>query len=371
MEVSHTAATPRSWHAATWLIWAVAAAVSVQLAPSPVYVAIVIGISAVVAASHGLGGALGRAFPVIVGLAAGFGLVRVVLAAATAHLGGTVLFTTPSIDLPRLLGGFTLGGSVELEVVLQASAEAFAIVGLVAAFGAFNAVVSHHELVQTVPRAFYELGLVVIVALAFVPATLESIQSTREADRARTGGRVVRRGRLLRQIVPVLERGMERAISLAESMDARGFGRELSGPAERRSAWLGLGGLVLLGGSFVALVARAGAVAALLGLAGAGALLAAVLAASRASGRPRYRPRHMLAADWAVAGISLLAPIGLGLLGLAGDGSLVWSASPLRWPAVHVVPLLALGALTAPLVVVPPLRRTIATHARPEVKVSA
>jgi len=47
----------------------------------------------------------------------------------------------------------------------------------------------------------------------------------RDADRARTGGKVMRRGRLLRQVVPVLELGLERAVTLAESMDSRAFAR--------------------------------------------------------------------------------------------------------------------------------------------------
>jgi len=372
MEVRSTTASLRSWHAATWLIWAVAAATSVQLAPSPVYVAVVVGIAALVVGSYGLGGALARAFPLLVGIAVVFGLVRVLLTAATTRGVGTVLFTTPAMTLPRILGGFTVGGPVELEVILRVSAEAFAVVGLVAAFGAFNAVVSHYELVQTVPRAFYELGLVVVVALAFVPATLESIQATREADRARTGGRAVRRGRLLRQVVPVIERGMERAISLAESMDSRGFGRELAGHREQSAAWCGLGALALLGGSFVALVARAATTAAGLATGGAVLLAAAVVLASRASGRPRYRARRMGVADWTVAGISLLAPATLGLVGLAGDSSLTWVANPLQWPAVHIAPLVALSALLAPLVLRPPERRSVSAPAvvRVEIGVS-
>ena len=115
--------------------------------------------------------------------------------------------------------------------MLQSLAEGFAIVGVMGVFGAFNSVVSHSELVQSTPRAFYEVGLVVVVGLAFVPSTLAAIHDVREADRARTGGRVVRRGRLLRQIVPVLELGLERAVTLAESMDARGFARAGREPA--------------------------------------------------------------------------------------------------------------------------------------------
>ena len=116
------------------------------------------------------------------------------LTVATTHGVGDILFTTPHFGLPQLLGGFTVGGTVELPIMLQSLAEGFAIVGVMGVFGAFNSVVSHSELVQSTPRAFYEVGLVVVVGLAFVPSTLSAIHDVRDADRARTGGRVVRRG---------------------------------------------------------------------------------------------------------------------------------------------------------------------------------
>ncbi len=128
---------------------------------------------------------------------------------------------------------------------------------MLAVFGAFNAIASHYELVQSSPRAFHELGVVTTVALAFIPSTIESVGAVREADRARTGGQSVRRGRILRSIVPVLERGLERAVSLSESMDARGFGFEGSTRGDQYAGWCGLGALLALAGAFVALVGRA------------------------------------------------------------------------------------------------------------------
>ena len=80
----------------------------------------------------------------------------------------------------------------------------------------------------------------IVVALAFVPSTLAAIHDVRDADRARTGGRVVRRGRLLRQVVPVLELGLERAVTLAESMDSRGFARTGPSPRDRAAGWWGV-----------------------------------------------------------------------------------------------------------------------------------
>ena len=46
-----------------------------------------------------------------------------------------------------------------------------------------------------------------------------------QCGNGKAGGRVVRRGRLVRLTVPILESGLERAMALAESMDARGFAR--------------------------------------------------------------------------------------------------------------------------------------------------
>jgi energy-coupling factor transport system permease protein len=204
--------------------------------------------------------------------------------------------------------------------------------------------VSHHELVQAAPRAFYELGLAVTVALAFVPSTIAAIAAVREADRARTGGHVVRRGRLMRQVVPVLESGMERAVSLAESMDSRGFGRR-STAGEAASGWLGLGALLLLGGCFVALVARARSTALVMALVGGAALVAAVVVSSRASTRTRYRPRRLSAREWVLAAVPWITPTMLAVIGGAAADTLRWPGDVLAVPAVALSPVIALAAL--------------------------
>ena len=337
------------FHALAWLIWAFAAAISLQLAPSPLYVAVVIGVAALVVQVHGSDGPFARAFPVLLTLGVVFMAIRVALTAATTHTGiGTVLFTTPSFTLPQLLGGFTVGGPVEAEILLQAAAEGFVVVGVMAVFGAFNAVVSHYELVQSTPRAFYELGLVVTVALAFVPSTIQAITAVREADRARTGGRVVRRGRLIRQAMPVLESGMERAVNLAESMDARGFAYGGASSLDRVAGWAGFASLLALGGAFVALVGRASLFALVAAAVGGALLLVAVWAASAARHRSRYRPRRFTGADAMMAGISLLAPLGIAALSVGGESTLTWTVSPLEWPGFAVLPMIALAALLAP-----------------------
>src|SRR5438552_11388871 len=272
-------------HAATWIVWAVAAVVSVQLAPNMLYATLVLLLAVLVVEVHGRRTGLARAFPVFLALGAGFGLLRVVLTVATTHGIGKAMVTIPHVTLPRILGGFRVGGTIERPVLYQALADALIIVVVIAVFGAWNAVVSHHEVLQAVPRAFHELGLVVTIALAFVPSTLAALKASREADRARTGGVVVRRGRLVRHAVPVLESGMERAVALAESMDSRGFGHRPAGRSERVAALGTLGGLLGLGGAFVALVGDAPLAAAISSGIGVALVIAAIASASSAAKR--------------------------------------------------------------------------------------
>ena len=346
-------------HAATWAWWALMAVVTVQLAPSPTYVALVVVLAALLVELHGDRGPLARAFPVLVAASALFVVVRVVLTALTTHGGGDVLFRLPQLTLPPIAGGFTVGGTVEATVVLRAATDAFVVVGVVAAFAAFNAVVSHHELVRLAPRAFHEVGLVVTVALAFVPATIATVAAVREADRARTGGRIVRRGRWRRLLLPVLESGMERAMRLAESMDARGFAHGGAGAHERRAGWWALVGLLALSASFAALVSVERTLALVLLVAGALALGWAVLLASRGAGRPRYRPSRPTRRDLVVAGVVALAPVSAALLGAHG-AELAWHVGAQAWPPFDPVALVPLLLLAVP--AVPPLQPTRAVE---------
>jgi hypothetical protein len=73
-----------------------------------------------------------------------------------------------------------------------------------------------------------------------------------------------------------------------------------------------------------------------------------VMLASSGAKRARYRPRRMTSADWLAVGAVLVAPAGLAICSIVGDSSLLWYASPLRWPALHVVPALTLFPLLVP-----------------------
>jgi energy-coupling factor transport system permease protein len=329
--------------------WAIAAAACVQLAPSPVYVALVIAICWLIVEAHAPEGPYRRAFPALIALGVVFGLFRVTIAALTTHNGIDVWFTLPHATMPATLGGFTIGGTVESSVMLQALVSSFTVVGMMAVFGAANALWSHYELVQSTPRAFHELGVVVTVALAFVPATIASVRAVRDADLARTGGHPVRRGRLLRSVVPVLERGLERAVALSESMDARGFGIRGPARAEAEAGWCALLALLALGAAFLAAIGRATTAATVAVLVGIVALGLGVWRGSRGAPRRHYRRRPMTPADWGLVATVALAPIALAVASATGNDTLAWFASPVRWPRFDPLVGLALLPLLAPL----------------------
>ncbi len=120
--VRRTPVTDRHSHpvpALVWLLWAMAAAASVQLAPNPLYVALVVAIAALVVEGHAVEGPLRGAFPVVLLAGVAFATLRLVLTVATTHGTGDVLFTLPQGTLPTILGGFTVGGTVETPVLVR------------------------------------------------------------------------------------------------------------------------------------------------------------------------------------------------------------------------------------------------------------
>ena len=75
-----------SLHSVTWLVWAIAVTVSLQLARNPLLVAITLAVVWLVVETHRRPGSLSRAFPVVLAMAVIFGLLRVALIGLTTPL---------------------------------------------------------------------------------------------------------------------------------------------------------------------------------------------------------------------------------------------------------------------------------------------
>jgi energy-coupling factor transporter transmembrane protein EcfT len=173
-----------------------------MLTTNPFYLAIAWTASWLVYSAHRKQGPQLRSFRIF----AFFGLIA--LATRTA-----LVLVDPLLHVP------ITSSSVALALL-----EGARIATLLCIFGTFNSVSDPHDLLRLSPARLYEPMLAASLALSLAPRTISTVAEVREAQRIR-GANVKRWRTLPSLVVPVLETGMEEAVTLAESMDARGHGR--------------------------------------------------------------------------------------------------------------------------------------------------
>jgi energy-coupling factor transport system permease protein len=263
--------------------------------------------------------------------------------------GGNVLVELPQVPLPDWAAGVTLLGPVTSEALLAGLYDGLRLAAVIICIGAANSLANPRRLLASLPPALYEVGTAVVIALSLFPQLAESVQRVRRARRLRGDpGKGV--SALRRVVVPVLEDALERSLSLAASMDARGYGRsgELSARQRRTTGVLLVGGLLgLCVGTYAFLDATAPRSLAWPMLVG-GLVLAAMgfLAAGRRVARTRYRPERWRAADLLTAATGTAAAV---LTAVAA------SARPdVAFPDPASAPALSLLALVAVLVGIVP-----------------
>lgn len=136
---------------------------------------------------------------------------------AFVHVGAHIIGQLPA-DWPLI------GGPWTWEAASAGLINGLTLWTLLVAFSAFNQAVDPDEVVRFGPRALRDLGVVILIALTYVPQTWQQWQRIREAQAIR--GHTVRGWRDWRPLVlPLLVGGLERALALAESMAARGYGQ--------------------------------------------------------------------------------------------------------------------------------------------------
>lgn len=314
--------------ARAWLIWVLAAAAITMLARNPLYSALLLLVSRLVEWSCGrqdaaLGVPLSGA--TMVRLAAAVFLFSGLYTGLFVHVGDTTLVMIPE-------GVPLLGGPITLESLLSGFSNGLLLLALLSLFFAFNRVVTADRLARLAPRAFQDLGVVVLVALTYVPETARHMQRIGEAQAVR-GHRIegVRDWQPL--IIPLLVGGLERAMALAEAMVARGFGSTKRAPLSGNLlSVLALSLCLTFGGWVIALWWETpGWLVMALGLCG---MFGVVWAAGRGVRATRYRRRAWKVRDTVLTAASL-APLAILLLpvDIPARDSLTFSfLNGLDWP---------------------------------------
>jgi len=230
-----------------------------------------------------------------------------------------VIFNTSSAEnvafaLPELVISLGLGppiqlfGAVSWFTLESALNDGLRLAAIVLAIAMANTLANPRKLLKSTPAALYEVATAISVAINLAPQLIESLQRVRRARRLR--GKSSRVGALAGTVIPVLEDTLERSLSLAASMDARGFGRrgDLSKNVSAAIRALSLVSLVLFAvGSYLLLTNSASSPVALslLGLAMLMVVYLVRLSSSK-NVRTRYKKQNRNALDYFVLLLSAL-----------------------------------------------------------------
>jgi len=230
-----------------------------------------------------------------------------------------VIFNTSSAEnvafaLPELVISLGFGppiqlfGAVSWFTLESALNDGLRLAAIVLAIAMANTLANPRKLLKSTPAALYEVATAISVAINLAPQLIESLQRVRRARRLR--GKSSRVGALAGTVIPVLEDTLERSLSLAASMDARGFGRrgDLSKNVSAAIRALSLVSLVLFAvGSYLLLTNSASSPVALslLGLAMLMVVYLVRLSSSK-NVRTRYKKQNRNALDYFVLLLSAL-----------------------------------------------------------------
>jgi len=349
-------------HPISWVMWALGAATCALLTRNPLYL-VRIGLSAGLVMLTAGTRTQARSWQQLLKLGAVVWLVTIPFNALMLHAGKHVL-----LHLPQTWP--LIGGNITLEAVLFGAAAGLALWVLLLIFSAFNIALDSSELIRLIPPAFYQVGLITSIGLTYVPQMLKSSLEIREAQRVR--GHRFRSWRDTTPLVmPLVTSSLERAMQLAESMEARGFGgsgQEQTTRQQLFNSLLALCGMALLVAVLgIQLWLRqypwwlVGLFVLALGLLGM-----AILRQSRAARRSRYRPRRWHSVDTLLTAGALIAAASMLAARIVGGTHLQYYPFPPNgllpgftpWVGVAML-FLALPALVSlALAPAPPSRRT-------------
>ncbi|MFD5318571.1 CbiQ family ECF transporter T component [Streptomyces sp. NPDC127098] len=349
---------PRALHPGAWWLWALGLAIAASRTTNPLLLALVLAVAGYVVVRRRTDAPWALSFRMYLLFGAFIVVMRVLFRIVFGGgQGGTVLFTLPEIPLPEAAAGIRLLGPVSAEEVLGGAYDGLQLATMVVCVGAANALANPKRLLKSLPGALHEVGTSVVVALSVAPQLVESVQRVRRARRLRGAGE--RGTAALRGIVvPVLEDALSRSLALAAAMASRGYGRTGDTPPRVR---LVVGTLVIAGllgisaGLYGLLDSAAPRYLGLpLLLAGAGVAVFGFLLGGRRVRRSNYRPDRWRAGELLTAAAGVTTAALMFLSSRVDPANLYPSLSPLGWPEVSPLPVVAVLVGLLPAVLAPP-----------------
>lgn len=241
-----------------------------------------------------------------------------------------IIFNIPNpndktvISLPELaidLGfgpAVTFFGNVGSGALLSGLTDGLRLAAIIVSIGMAASLANPRRLLKSTPSALYEIASSISVAINLAPQLIASLQRVNRARSLR--GRSKGLGKMAGTVIPVLEDAIESSLSLAASMDARGFGRrgELSRLELISARVSSLAAVALFTiGSFLLLTGSPKPIAIVVICIGLASTILTIKLNSKTQIRTRYQPESFGPVDIAlwVISIGLIAFVALGWLG--------------------------------------------------------
>lgn len=344
-------------HPGAWWMWATAMAVAIATTTNPVLLALVLAVVVLTVVARRPYAPWARSLRLYAALGAFVVVSRVVLHVLVGmKTSDTIVLPLPQVELPEWARGITLLGPVGLGGLVGAFLEGLRLATMLFCFGAANALANPKRLLAATPPAVRDIGTATVIALSVAPQLVESVQRVRKARVLRGDAR--RATRVKQVALPVLHDTLDRSISLAASMEARGYGRRAERPFVTRFVI----GVLMLGGALLTCVGVYGTMqgsgaegvvsdvpwwtTAPVLVVGIVASVVGVAFAGRSMRRTRYRRDPWGLLEWAVVACGIVTLVAVRAVLADQPDARNLSVSPLAMPVVPLwLPLALVPAL--------------------------
>jgi energy-coupling factor transport system permease protein len=332
-----------------WLLWGLAASLPPLVGRNPFPLVATLVAVLGVRAAWVVGQPTAASWGTLLRLAVVFALIAVAFNLLTVPVGDRVIANLPD-QVP------IVGGVLTLNALVYGLLSGLALLTLVTVGTTLGAVLDWTGVLRLLPARLTGVAVAGSVAFAFVPQTVTAFREIREAQVAR-GFRPRGARALIPILVPLLDGGMERALTLAEALEARAFGSAPGGAvvvAPWRQAFVALGLTGGVTGGYLLAIGNGGVALVCLAAAGGALFLGGRERRGGRMGRSRFRQPRWQRADSAVAAAALVV-IAIAVATIwRSPGGLRYEPYPsLAAPRIDLLLLVSLTALLAPIFVAP------------------
>ena len=274
----------------------------------------------------------------IVRISVVFATIGVIFNALTVRSGNQVAFHLPVFDWSITWNAIAYG------VVSGMAMVTLVLVGVTTAAG-----LDWIALTRVLPARMAPLAVSGSVAWSFLPAASQAFTDIREAQAAR-GHRIRSGSDVLPIIVPLLDGSLDRALTMSETLEARGFGASNASSSPGRSSAL-FGILAILGSLCLALAISMGASGLFwisLGVLGVG-IAGFVMTPASTFRTTRYRAHRLTYVDIGIMAGAIASLAIVLILASQNPDTVIFNPYPnLEVPAIDYRVLLALIPLLGP-----------------------